>query len=112
VFTLFQVMQPDEAAEFSVIIQRWQKDHPAAVLIVNLTHGTSMAAKARKIIIEGVNDVPYGVCFLNAGFGMRALVGLMLNATRLLGRSYPHTFVDTEAEAWAWARQGAGVWNT
>ena len=56
--------------------------------------------------------MPYGVCFLKASFGMRAMVGLMLNATRLLGRLFPHKFVDTEADAWAWARTHAGVWKT
>ena len=112
IFTVVGVLQAAQAAEFDVAMRAWQEDRPAAVLIVNLTQATSIDAKARKIIMDGVSKAPYGICLLNASFAMRAVVGLMLNATRLLGRHLPHTFVDNEADAWAWARENTGTRTT
>jgi hypothetical protein len=51
------------------------------------------------------------VCFVGASFAMKALVGLMLNASRVLGKAYPFKFVATEDEARAWAKSLPAGWG-
>ena len=94
-----------EHAEVLVpMIFAFQDAHPHAVLLVDLSMGEGLEPDARKLIIGGVNERPYAVGFIRASFATRALMGMMLNASRLLGRGYPHAFVDTEAEGRAWAK--------
>ncbi|MCA9693986.1 MAG: hypothetical protein KC636_30650 [Myxococcales bacterium] len=99
-----EVIRHDDAIAFDQAMQRYQARFPEAVVLLELSRGTGVEANARRLIIEAVKERPYAICFINASFAMRAIVGLMLNASRLLGQVYPHTFVDTEDEARAWAR--------
>ena len=109
--SLVGVFEAPEAREFVKEMLRYQESHPASALLVLLAHGKSVAPDARKVIIGGVREKPYGVCFVQASFAMRALVGLMLNAIRLLGEPLPHAFVDTEEQGRAWAKGMLAEWK-
>jgi hypothetical protein len=111
VFRLNTTMQPNEAEMFVHDMHEYQERHNDSVLIVDLTKAHGIEPKARKAIIDGVNSKPYAVCFIGACFGMKALVGLMLNASRVLGKAYPFKFVATEDEARAWAKTLPGGWG-
>jgi hypothetical protein len=89
---------------------KYQETYQKSALLVDLTNTSTVAPQARKVIIAGVREKPYAVCFVKASFGMRALVGLMLNASRLLGESLPHAFVDTEEQGRAWAKGVFAEW--
>jgi hypothetical protein len=111
VLTLAGVFDGPDARVFVDEMLRYQERYPKAALLVNMTAAKTVAPDSRKMIISGVRSKPYGVCFVGASFAMRALVGLMLNATRLLGEALPHAFVDTEDEGRKWAQGMLRGWN-
>jgi hypothetical protein len=88
----------------------YQEHHAKSALLVNMINAESVAPQSRKVIIAGVREKPYAVCFVGANFAMRALVGLMLNASRLLGESLPHAFVDSEEQGRTWAEGVFAEW--
>jgi hypothetical protein len=108
---LIGVFEGPAAQQFVKEMHRYQETHAKSALLVILTHGKSVAPEARKLIIAGVREKPYGVCFVQASFAMKALVGLMLNATRLLGESLPHAFVDSEEQGRIWAKGALAEWK-
>lgn len=99
-----------EAEQFVREMLAYQEKHAKSALLVNLTNTNTVAPQSRKVIIAGVRQKPYAVCFVHASFAMRALVGLMLNASKLLGESLPHTFVDTEEQGRTWAKGVFAEW--
>ena len=104
VFRLSGKLLREHAEALVPAIFAFQDVHSNAVLLVDLTAGDGLEPEARKAIIGGVNERPYAVGFIKASFAIRALMGMMLNASRLMGRGYPYTFVDSEAEGRAWAK--------
>ena len=101
---------PPEAEQFVREMLAYQEKHTKSALLVNMTNTHTVAPQSRKMIIAGVREKPYAVCFIHASFAMRALVGLMLNASRLLGESLPHAFVDTEEQGRTWAKGVFAEW--
>ena len=97
-------MLPAEATAFVARLNAFQDVHEDAILIVDMTDAAGLEAGARKLIIDHERVRPYGVCFVRASFAIRALVGLMMNASKLLGQSFPGHFVEDEAAALAWCR--------
>jgi hypothetical protein len=110
VIRLKGVFDAQEAEQFVKDMLVYQEQHPKSALLVNLLSCQSVAPQSRKMIIAGVREKPYAVCFIGANFAMRALVGLMLNASRLLGEALPHAFVDTEEQARTWAKGVFAEW--
>jgi hypothetical protein len=110
VLRLKGVFEFAEADQFVKDMLVYQEQHPKSALLVDMTLATSVAPQSRKAIIAGVREKPYAVCFVGANFAMRALVGLMLNASRLLGESLPHAFVDSEAQGRTWAKGVFAEW--
>jgi hypothetical protein len=108
---LIGTFEAAEAREFVKEMHRYQEKHPKSALLVVMNKARTVAPDARKLIIAGVREKQYGVCFVGASFAMRALVGLMLNAVRLLGEALPHAFVDTEDEGRKWARAMFPEWK-
>jgi len=103
--TLVGALELPEAERFVREMKDFQEQHLNVVLILDMTWAVeSVRSESRKAIIAGVREKPYPVGFINASFALRALMGLMLNAIRILGTPMPHTFADTEAEARAWAQ--------
>jgi hypothetical protein len=98
-------MERPEAERFAQEMQAFQDKYPNAILILNMGQATTVKPEARKVIMIGVRERPYPVCFVQASFALRALMGLMLNAMRILGSPMPHAFVDTEEEGRAWAKR-------
>jgi hypothetical protein len=110
VLRLKGVFEFPEADQFVKDMLVYQEQHPKSALLVDMTHATSVAPQSRKVIIAGVREKPYAVCFVGANFAMRALVGLMLNASRLLGESLPHAFVESEEQGRTWAKSMFAEW--
>lgn len=110
VMRLNGVFELVEAEQFVKEMLAYQEKHPKSALLVNLTNTSTVAPQSRKLIIAGVREKPYAVCFIGANFAMRALVGLMLNASRLLGEALPHAFVDSEEEGRTWAKGVFAEW--
>ena len=110
VFRLSGKLEREHAAVLVKEISAFQNIHPNLVLLVDLTLGDGLEPDARKLIIAGVTERPYAVGFIRAKFGVRALIGMMLNASRLLGMRYPHKFVDSEAEGRSWAKSLTHDW--
>jgi hypothetical protein len=110
VIRLKGVFDYQEAEQFVKDMLVYQEQHPKSALLVNLTGCQSVAPQSRKVIIAGVREKPYAVCFIGANFALRALVGLMLNASRLLGEALPHAFVDTEEQGRTWAKGVFAEW--
>lgn len=104
-------IRAEEAVIFDRALREYQDRHKDTVLFVDFTHGSGIDANARRTIIDGVNAKPYAVAFIKASFAVRALVGLMLNASKVLGRNYPHAFVDSEEEGRRWAATLKGGWG-
>ena len=104
VFRLSGKLQGEHAELLVNAIFATQDEHPDFVLLVDMSSGEGLEPDARKTIIAGVNQRPYAVGFIRATFAVRALIGMMLNASRLLGMNYPHKFVSSEAEGRAWAK--------
>ena len=75
-----------------------------------MTNTSTVAPQSRKVIIAGVREKPYAVCFVKASFAMRALVGLMLNASTVARGILPHAFVDTEEQGRTWAKGVFAEW--
>jgi len=111
VTTLVGVLESPEADRFAQEMRKYQEQHPNAILILDMTRAESVRPESRKLIIAGVRARPYPVCFIKASFALRALMGLMLNAIRILGTPMPHAFVDTEDEALAWGKQTLATWK-
>jgi hypothetical protein len=110
VMRLKGVFDSHEAEQFVKDMLVYQEQHPKSALLVNMSNCQSVAPQSRKVIIAGVREKPYAVCFIGANFAMRALVGLMLNASRLLGEALPHAFVDTEEQGRTWAKGVFAEW--
>ncbi len=108
--TVVGTMELPEAERFAQEMLAFQEQHPKALLILNMAQVKTVKPESRKVIIEGVRKRPYPVCFVQASFALRALMGLMLNAQRILGNDTPHAFVDTEADARAWAKTVQKTW--
>jgi hypothetical protein len=111
VLRLKGVFEFPEAEQFVKDMLVYQEQHPKSALLVDMSNTNSVAPQSRKMIIAGVREKPYAVCFVQANFAMRALVGLMLNASRLLGESLPHAFVDTEEQGRTWAKGVFAEWT-
>jgi hypothetical protein len=111
VFDLHGTFQIADAEPWVKDMFAYQDVHAKSALIVVLTDCKTVAPQARKAIIAGVREKPYAVCFVGATFAMRALMGLMLNASRLLGEPLPHAFVDSVEQGKAWAKGVLAEWN-
>ena len=110
VIRLKGVFDAQEAEQFVKDMLAYQEQHSKSALLVNMSNCQSVAPQSRKMIIAGVREKPYAVCFVGANFALRALVGLMLNASRLLGEALPHAFVDTEEQGRTWANGVFAEW--
>ena len=111
VLRLKGVFELPEAQQWVTDMLAYQEQHTKAALIVDMSVANSVAPQARKVIIAGEREKPYAVCFVKANFAMRALLGLMLNAARLLGESFPHAFVDSEEQGRSWAKGALAEWT-
>src|SRR5262245_52071140 len=111
VLRLRGVFEVQEAELWVADMLAYQDHHAKCALLVNMSVANSVAPQARKVIIAGVREKPYAVGFVKANFAMRALVGLMLNAARLLGESFPHAFVETEELGRSWAKGAFAEWT-
>jgi|RhiMethySRZTD1v2_1073278.scaffolds.fasta_scaffold05773_14 hypothetical protein len=111
VMTLVGVLELQEAQRFAQEMTAFQDRHPKAILVLNMAEVATVKPESRKAIMTGVRERPYPVCFIQASFALRALMGLMLNALRILGSPMPHAFVDTEKEGRAWAKTVQATWD-
>jgi len=102
--TIHGVMTPPEGVAFVKRLNAFQDANEDAALIVDMTDAASLEAGARRVIIDHERARPYGVCFVRASFAIRALVGLMINASKLLGQAFPTHFCEDEAAAVKWCR--------
>ncbi len=111
VMTLVGVLELPEAERFTQEMAAFQDLYPKAILVLNMAEVETVKPESRKAIMTGVRGRPYPVCFIQASFALRALMGLMLNALRILGSPMPHAFVDTETEGRAWAKTVQATWS-
>jgi hypothetical protein len=78
---LVGVLESPDAERFAQEMRSFQEQYPNAILILDMSRAAeSVRPDSRKAIIAGVRASPYPVCFINASFALRALMGLMLNA--------------------------------
>jgi hypothetical protein len=111
VFRLGGTLKREHAEVFVREVFAFQDTHPRFVLLVDFSHAEGMDPEARKLIIAAANERPYPVGFIRASFAIRTLLGIMLNATRLLGKRHVFKFLDSEAEGRAWAKSlGDDAW--